>query len=882
MLNHLPVGLEHVRVSARLVTPSKRNLALADCRLERGAEAAGASAAEVLIEGQKLDMVVQSTLTELGDYVLRVVVYFTDPRGYGHLRAPQPPQLGGPHSPGLGGPGGQAGHGAPGGFTPSNLPGGGQMQAAQAAFSTPEPRRLAKYYRFKVSAPLDVATEARVVSGRAFVQVKVRNATSNAAPLVVSSLQLVPVDGYVSSCLTPDALAGRDAASGTGGGVVTHTSRGFCGLDDDDDDDYGGGGGGGGGGGDSCAALDRHLLLGPGDEAQRLFAVDALPDPDSRWPGSVAAAGQALGSVQVQWRTALAELGSHKSIPVLAPAARRRDVEACLVAPLPLVLGAGAVHVATVRVTNNTDRTMLLSLKWRLPASQQAASASGASLLGASSGGAGLGRASAGSDGGGGGLPGVIVHGLCSFRLGAVARGGGSAEVDVAFLCLRPGLHPVGGLVVCDDSSGREFPQPPLTTALVRAASDLPQALLALAPPVTAAAGTAAAGTAAPNAGTAAAAASSAMSPVSPAPVGGPAPEAMLSPEAFFSPEAPSDVSVSDFAGIPAPRPSDHGGGGGAAVDGGLLGLGSDLAAEVMAEEVAEEASRPRAFGGEDGEDERGGGLGRGFDGGAISKHPDPLGDDDANIDERDAYDGGDDDGEDGGGDVFLGRDSVGGAALDDVQAELAALRASLSNPSSGDGSAGDVGGQACAEAEAEAEQARLLENATAEAGDDEDPPPDARPSLMRQGTSGGVHSAAGGTDGADAVDSTAAGLFGGAPTDGGGAGGGAAITADSLFGDEPLTGFSGFPATEADGEADGNADRDVPGEVNGDLMRSVVLGAVDPPPADFDATGLFGDADGGGSEACGDGVGGGGSGRGEVETGVAGGDGGGEGGEEN
>ena len=44
-VDHLPVGLEQVRVSAKLVTTqSKRNLPLADCRLERGAEVPGDSA----------------------------------------------------------------------------------------------------------------------------------------------------------------------------------------------------------------------------------------------------------------------------------------------------------------------------------------------------------------------------------------------------------------------------------------------------------------------------------------------------------------------------------------------------------------------------------------------------------------------------------------------------------------------------------------------------------------------------------------------------------------------------------------------------------------------------------------------------------------------
>ena len=75
VLNHLPTDLRDVRVSAKLVTPvSKHNLPLTDCREARGADRPGASAAAVLPEGGKLDMVVQSTLSELGDYTLRVTV----------------------------------------------------------------------------------------------------------------------------------------------------------------------------------------------------------------------------------------------------------------------------------------------------------------------------------------------------------------------------------------------------------------------------------------------------------------------------------------------------------------------------------------------------------------------------------------------------------------------------------------------------------------------------------------------------------------------------------------------------------------------------------------------------------------------------------------
>jgi hypothetical protein len=74
VLNHLPVNLKDVKVGAKLVTPaSKRNLPLADCRLERGAQRPGASSAALLHSGEKLDMVVQSTLSELGDYTLKVV-----------------------------------------------------------------------------------------------------------------------------------------------------------------------------------------------------------------------------------------------------------------------------------------------------------------------------------------------------------------------------------------------------------------------------------------------------------------------------------------------------------------------------------------------------------------------------------------------------------------------------------------------------------------------------------------------------------------------------------------------------------------------------------------------------------------------------------------
>ena len=89
----------------------------------------------MLTQGENLDMVVQSTLTETGQYTLRVQVEYRD--------HPSP----------------QKGADAP------------DSSAAS------EPRSLRKFYRFKVGAPIEVTTEAKLVNGVAFVQVQLKNVT---------------------------------------------------------------------------------------------------------------------------------------------------------------------------------------------------------------------------------------------------------------------------------------------------------------------------------------------------------------------------------------------------------------------------------------------------------------------------------------------------------------------------------------------------------------------------------------------------------------------------------------------------------------------------------------------------------------------------------
>jgi len=529
VLNHLPASLRDVKVSAKLVTPqSKRTLVLADARQERGAVRAGADRSPLLSSGDKLDMVVQSTLGELGDYTLRVTVEYADP-------SPPPAQIAA--APGAGGAGSSFQpsnvHGAtsgsahanqcvtpvqqqaPGYPGPAPRPISEHMQtatpaAAAAAAPAPAPRVLRKFYKFKVCAPVDVVSVARVVNGKAFVQVEVKSTATTASQFVLSGLHFAAAAGLVATEIAglSSGSISSSSSSGGGGGVgasaVVHRPAAA----------------GAASGGKSlvsaqCSqALDRTVILGPGESRQFLFQVEktlhpptgSVPDLMDAPPSSIQttpleALGQLLGAVHVQWRSAMAETGSFKTGPVHAPVARRREVEVTVAgdsvgpssssheneASSPLqqgqlpsskgvLPGRLALHTSAncrVRVTNNTDRTMPLSLRWRLPRPPTttvtaAAARGGAPALATfattvakhSTSGHAVATASE--------PLGVVPHGACWFDLGPVGRGGGVAECTLEMLAVRPGWHAAGlGLVVVDESTGREYAQPALGTLLV-------------------------------------------------------------------------------------------------------------------------------------------------------------------------------------------------------------------------------------------------------------------------------------------------------------------------------------------------------------------------------------------------------------------------------
>jgi len=512
VLNHLPASLRDVKVSAKLVTPqSKRTLVLADARQERGAVRAGADRSPLLSSGDKLDMVVQSTLSELGDYTLRVTVEYADPS------PPPPPISAAPGYPGSSGfqPSNTGGVAHPNQYiTPvqhsSGYPGAAPrplsepMQAATSAAATPPaPRVLRKFYKFKVCAPVEVNSVARVVSGKAFVQVEVRSTATTASQFVLSGLHFAAAAGLVATEIA--GLSGNSGGSGAGAPAVVHRPP----------PDSSGSGGKSLVAAQCSQALDRTVLLGPGESRQFLFQVEKTLHPSaSTGPDLLDAPhspmqttpleplGQLLGAVHVQWRSAMAETGSFKTGPVHAPVARRREVEVAMAgdsvgssssngseSSLPpgqvpggkgTLPGRLALHTSAtcrVRVTNNTDRTMPLSLRWRLPRPAAATAA-----------------ATGAASGGGGGAPalatfattlskhstssqavataseplGVVPHGACWFDLGPVGRGGGMAECTLEMLAVRPGWHAAGlGLVVVDESTGREYAQPALGTLVV-------------------------------------------------------------------------------------------------------------------------------------------------------------------------------------------------------------------------------------------------------------------------------------------------------------------------------------------------------------------------------------------------------------------------------
>ncbi len=278
----------------------------------------------------------------------------------------------------------------------------------------------------QVDAPMDLKTETRVVGGRAFVQVYVRNTTPS-TELVVSSIALAPADGLATTDLGrvdgdydgdqgdsdgaaafpsyngdvssnapvvdggrgPFAAAATTTASTTASTttttIATATAVGPAPAGAALDDPVA----------HAVAALDRTVALAPGDERQFLYMVacDAPPPPtDGAGAGAgaggatIEADGRAVGVVHVQWRTAMCETGAFKSVPVCAPLARRRDVEVALLKAgagsrrrlataggIPATLFVGQCCGVAVSVTNNTEKPRALQLAWRLPAAAAAA-----------------------------------------------------------------------------------------------------------------------------------------------------------------------------------------------------------------------------------------------------------------------------------------------------------------------------------------------------------------------------------------------------------------------------------------------------------------------------------------------------------------------------
>jgi hypothetical protein len=137
-----------------------------------------------------------------------------------------------------------------------------------------------------------------------------------------------------------------------------------------------------------------------------------------------------------------------------------------------------------LRVYNYTDRALPLQLRWSMPGASSSSSSS--SHSGALSHASSLGAENSNSNNNNNNnnssnnnnrppisvyptaAPGVLVHGTTSFILGTVNSKGGYQDCKVNVLALCPGMHSLYGFVVIDESSGRQWRQPPLGTFYVQ------------------------------------------------------------------------------------------------------------------------------------------------------------------------------------------------------------------------------------------------------------------------------------------------------------------------------------------------------------------------------------------------------------------------------
>lgn len=354
---------------------------------------------------------------------------------------------------------------------------------------------------------MDLKTEARVVNGKAFVQVYVRNATAS-TELILSSVKLAAADGLVSTDLgreyedhsggenqsdfgidsmsfNVDVSSSAPAVDGGRGpyllGETMSVDRTFSNPDTH-----------------TLAALDHTVALGPGDERQFLYVVepDTIDANGTMLSDPIKNDGSAVGVVHVQWRTAMCETGAFKSATILTPISRRRDVEVALLKPavadgkvavatpggIPAVLCVGQCCAMKLTVTNNTNRPRSLQLTWRLPAAVAfgtgatagvsshvtASSSSSCSSLSRPSFAEPLHQKNIA-------LPSIVVHGLASQSLGNVTNES-TVCATVNIIALAAGLHSIEGFVVVDEANGQEFPQPSIGTIFVQTASVLDDA----------------------------------------------------------------------------------------------------------------------------------------------------------------------------------------------------------------------------------------------------------------------------------------------------------------------------------------------------------------------------------------------------------------------
>lgn len=326
VLNHLNIPLRQVRVTAKLQAPSAKSVSLFDSRLERGATRSRENPAPVLNRHDNLDMVIQSTLTETGQYTLRVMVEFVDDAASGPVVSPGVPGSGVAGNSVVGGPAASLSQQPP--FNPAGANQGAVGAPAATASPRPPqggPRTLRKFYRFKVEAPVEVHSETRLVNGCAFVQVRLTNSTKGTS-LMIADMRFAAADGMRSVDLKHDRSAGKPADA----------------L--------------------SCVDLfDQKLVLGPGQAQHYLYRVESEPDSAERQPP--VEAGAVLGVVQIHWRHCMGESGSHSSPAIVAPPAERSDVQVVLEG-MPAMITQGEVFSATATVRNCTEKSIDAQLQW--------------------------------------------------------------------------------------------------------------------------------------------------------------------------------------------------------------------------------------------------------------------------------------------------------------------------------------------------------------------------------------------------------------------------------------------------------------------------------------------------------------------------------------